>query len=519
MLDDGRRRHLPDRRQGAHRRHAGRRVDAQVPQLAEAGRLPRPGPLDHHRHLPPGRQHEAAAYGSPFPAGDLQHRQHFVERQPERLEDRAVRLHPQLFHPGRHPAPGAGHFRQRFETPHQVLRKPLQGRRLGPGEQNPARPAAGCPEVRAALAAPPALPVFARPQHFQPLAPLRRRLGCPAHARRVQFGRPFLLVDQLGGDGGTPLVHFRVHDVHAVQRHDGFLYFGNAGAQRGDRGPALGRAGDQLHFVGNARLGSAAAEHNGHGDHAGEDGRHHHRQQRRRTAQRGGEDAGEQNAHRRRRTPAKRLALGALCRHPAAGGRRGKTIGEHRHQAHGHHQRRAERQQDGEGEDFGDGALRRAEVHQGDRQQHDGRRQARGGDCPHRAPQPRAHRRRRFHAPLQAAQHGLVDDHAVVDEEPHRERHAGQRQQVQRLAGQIQQREGAEQAHRHGQADHRHGAPIAQEQEQHQQGDGEAREAQPGQAPELLFDEFRGVVADLQFQPQRGDFLAQRRHLLAHGLA
>ena len=473
MLDDGRRRHLPDRRQGAHRRHAGGGVDAQILQFADAGRLARADPLDHHRHLAPGRQHEAVAHPHAFAADHLQRRQHFVEGQPERLEDAAVRLHPQLFHPRRHPAPGAVDLRQRLETPHQVLRQPLQGRRLRAGEHDPAHAAAPRPEIRG-LGAPPALSILARPQHLQALAPLRRRARCVAHACDVQVRRTVFFVDQLDGERSAALVHIRIHGLHAVQGQHGFLDAGDALAQRRHRCAAFGRAGDQLHFVGDARLRTTAAEHDGHRDHAGENGCHDHRQKRRRAAQRGGEHAGEQNANRRRRALAKPFPLDALRRHPATRRRGGKTIGEHRHQPHGHHQRCAERQQDGEGENLGDGALGGAEVHQRHRQQHDGRRQARRGDCPHRAAQPRAHGRRCLHAALQAAQHGLVDDHAVVDEQTHRQRHSGQREQVQRLPGQVQQREGAEQAHRHGQADHRHGAPVAQEQEQHQQGDGKA---------------------------------------------
>jgi hypothetical protein len=72
---------------------------------------------------------------------------------------------------------------------------------------------------------------------------------------------------------------------------------------------------------------------------------------------------------------------------------------------------------------------------------------------------------------LEAALHGFEHDHAVVDERADADGQPEHRDQVQRVAAEVQHRARDQQAHRHGHRDDGHGAKVAQKQEQHDQRD------------------------------------------------
>ena len=285
---------------------------------------------------------------------------------------------------------------------------------------------------------------------------------------------------------------------------------------------AFGGAGEQTHFVHLFRLWRRTV---GKRDRQSREQRHQHGEggggqhgggppQRRR------QQANEQNPHRIRASQAGQLPS-ALPLHGDAPKRRwrGQTVRQYRHQPHRHQQRRSQRQQNSGGEYFDDRTVGDANLHPNGGQEDDGGGETGGANRPYRPPQADARGLVGLDAAFQPSQHRLVDDDAVVDQQADRQRKADQRDEIQRLVEDIQQRQRTQEADRHGQAHHRHGAPVAQEQKQHHQGDEIAGQRQTRQVAQLILHQFGGVAGDHQVQAQHGDFLAQFVHPLPQGAA
>ncbi len=121
-------------------------------------------------------------------------------------------------------------------------------------------------------------------------------------------------------------------------------------------------------------------------------------------------------------------------------------------------------------------------------------------------------------AALQLTLHRLVDDDAVVDQHADAHGQPEQGDQVERLAGDEQQRQRGQQACRHRDRDDRHRAPLAQEQVQHDQRDQETGERQPLQTVELILDLPRPVEVDDEVDAVGAELLAQRFEAVAQGV-
>ena len=473
MHDDRRRRHLPYRSQRRHRRNATGGVNAQPAQIASRRGFARIGAFHHHRDLAASGQEIAAAVES-FAPGDLQRRHHLAQRQPERFQRLAIRLYPDFLEAGRRPSPGSIDLGDGFQSGDGVAGQALQRRGVWPRQHHGHRAAAECLlhiHFAPALAA---LLIFARTHHVEALGTLGGGFRGVVDQGRAEVGRSLVRLHQKRRNAGAFLADFRHHPIDAINRHQRFLDVRHRATQRRHRLGALGGAGQQAHLVHLFRLWRRAV---GKRDWQGREQRHQHGeggggQHGGRPPQRRRQQAHEENPHRIRASQARQLPS-SLALHGNAAKRRwrGQTMRQYRHQPHRHQQRRGQRQQDGGGEDFDDGSVGDANLHPNGGQEDDGGGEAGGANRPYRPPQADARGLVGLDAAFQPPQHGLVDNDAVVDQQADGQRKADQRDEIQRLVEDIEQRQRAQEADRHGQAHHRHGTPVAQEQEQHHQGD------------------------------------------------
>ena len=500
-----------------------RRARSRLPPRAAPGVLA----LHHERQLAPARQGEAGLHPLALAPGELQLREHLVERQSERLERALPRLDPDLLQagPGRHP--GLGDLRHRLELGPDVARQPLELLAVGSGEHHLGRrtseqPAEILLSRRTATAAPAEL-IFPGAQDLDALHLPRRAPHRLAHPPGPESGGAVRGVDELGGERPALLPDRRLDGLDPLELQHRALQPAHRFAGRVERALSGGEADRELDDV---RLGRFLGRRL-HGDPGQRDERgHQHRRggtgdPGRGMAQRAGDDAAEEHPSRIRRDQTPACGPPPPGRQDAApGGRSRQPVREERHQPHRHHERRPERHQDREGDHLEqlphEGVV---DVDEGQRQEHDRGGGAGGDDRADGPPQALPHRDRRLGAPLESPLHRLVDDHAVVHQQADREREPEQGDQVERLAGQVQERQRRQQAHRHGHRHHRHRAPLAQEEEEHHQRDREAGGPQPGQPGELVFDRLSGVEADRQVEPHRPELLPHLGHALAQAPA
>ena len=516
MRDHRLRGHAAHRGQRRHRHHPGLGLDAHAAQVA-AGAAGAPGvPAFHDEgQFAAGRQHEAGLHPLALAPRQPQERQHLVEGQSERVEGAAVRLDPDLVHarPSRHP--GLSDLRHRLQPGTDALGQypelfAVRSRQLDLGRRSAQQPAQPCLSRTAAVGAA-AHPLFAGAQDLEPLHRAGRLADHGAHARgpepRGSLGR----IRELHRERSAVFPDHRLHRVDAFQVQHRAFQAAHGPAGRFDRAPAGGEPGGELHRLGFRRL----LRHRLHGDpRQRDDDRHEHRRRRagnpgRGTAQGAGHDAAEEQPRPIRSDEA---AAGgpapARLAEPAQRGGRGQAVRQQRHQPQRDQQGCRERQQDRERRHLDQLAREDVvEVDETERQEDDRGGRAGRDDGPHRAPQALPHRGRGVGAALEPALHRLVHDHAVVHQQPDREGQPEDRDQVQRLAHQIQHRQRRQQAHRHRHRDHGHRPPAPQEEKQHRERDAEARGPQARETGDLVFHEIRGVEADHQVQAQRPQFL------------
>ena len=413
--------------------------------------------------------------------------------------------------PGRCHLPSVIDHRHGLQARHEVARQPIERTGLGAGDDDLRLLAAEYPgiDTRGSLAAAAlaALLVLAGAQQFEVRYPLGRILRRAADARGREFRWSDVPVHQRHGDRCALLADLGHHLVHAVQGEERALDMAHRLAQRFDRGDTLAEARRELHLVGVLGLGADVI---GYGDRQDGEQREEHREQRcreqcRRSPQSACDQSAEQDPRRVGRHPASIcIAQGTLPGDATACGGSSQTVGEHGHQAHGDQERRRQGCQEGQRQDL-DHGTGRAEVDQRGGQEQDRRGQAAGGDRPHRAPHAQARGFRGIGTALEPPQHRLVDDDAVVDQEAHRQRQADHRDQVQGLAGEVEQGQGDQHAGRDGDAHHRDRPPLAQEQEQHSQRDQVAGETKLGDVADLLLHQFRRIRADHEIEADRRD--------------
>ena len=282
------------------------------------------------------------------------------------------------------------------------------------------------------------------------------------------------------------------------------------------------RAAAELHLHGDLLgllrlLAQATDEDPGQRDHDGQQNRHRDTDDpRRRAPQRGLEQRREHGSRalRRQRASVLAAALG-LAFQPRHCGRSREPFGEQRHETDGHQQRSEQRKNDRDRDEL-ERAADRAVIDEKDGgQEHDAMGHAAGDDGAHRPLHCGDRGRIRSEPALEAALHGFVYDHAVVDERADADGQPEHRDQIQRVAAQVQHRARDEQAHGHGHRDDGHGAELAQKEEQHDQGDQESRDREVLQAVELLLDRLGGIEADREIDAVGPELFAQIVETLA----
>ena len=245
-----------------------------------------------------------------------------------------------------------------------------------------------------------------------------------------------------------------------------------------ERTAALVQADREPDLICDCRFaGDSDADHHRQRHEGGDDdGESHRRDPARRPPQCRGENSCKQDADRvGRRLAGEAFAALSQSGQPADRRGRGEMAGQQRYETDRHQQGTEQRQQDREGGGRDQVAdHRRSQVDEHRRHEDDRGGQGRGDDRAGGAADASRRGVVGTSASLEAALDGLEDDDAVVDQESDADRQAEEADQVQGLAGQVEEGQRRGQADRHRDRYHRHGPPLAQEEEQDRKGDQEA---------------------------------------------